>query len=151
MSNNFVPGKILNVYSALRRELGLLAAYELKKYKFGRNQMIAMIHLDEEESATLSELAEVTQSDPASATRTVNSLEKLGWIKKSIDPVDNRKSVVEITAKGRKKAIIARQIRDHLAAKVDAILTTPENVVVGELLEKIVKGLQESRDLQIEL
>lgn len=146
MSNNnhFL---ILDAYSALRRELGVLVGTELSKYKFGRNQMVIIIHLSDHETATLSELSNITMSDPASTTRTISSMEKAGWLKRTANPQDQRQSIVSLTTKGQKQAAIAREVRKALAVKVNHTLTKEEGLLVSKLMSKIVEGLQQNKTL----
>jgi len=146
MSNN-TSLAILDVYSALRREIGLMVSFELNQYNMGRNQMMIVIHLDEHEAATLSEISEITMSDPASTTRTISSMEKAGWIKRTANPHDQRQSMVSLTAKGRKQAVIARKVRKDLAVKVNQTLSKEEGIIVHKLIAKMIEGLQKDRAL----
>lgn len=146
MSNNNSLA-LLDAYSALRREIGLMVSFELNQYKLGRNQMTIVIHLDKNETATLSEISEITMSDPASTTRTINSMEKAGWVKRMANPKDQRQSLVSLTAKGRKQTVMANELRQAIAVKVNQTLSKDEGVLVSKLMTKIVEGLQQSRAL----
>jgi DNA-binding MarR family transcriptional regulator len=135
---------VLDAYSALRREISLVRSVELKALDFGYKQMVILYRLTQGNCA-MGELAEYTQSDKASATRAVESLESAGWVKRIADPADRRKIIIELTARGRQKAAKAIEIRDHIGERVNATLNANEQKELSRLLNKVVEGLQEIR------
>jgi DNA-binding MarR family transcriptional regulator len=135
----------LEVYGALKRELGAISSQELKKYKFGRNQMHVVSSLMRFGPLSTSDLAELTQSDPASTTRTVQALDKLGWIKKVADTKDQRRTLVELTAKGQKHAGKVHAIRETITEQVKKTVSKKELDETVRLLTKIVYSLQQAK------
>jgi DNA-binding MarR family transcriptional regulator len=135
---------VLDSYSALRRELSLIRSVELKSLDFGYKQMMILYRLTLS-NASMGEIADYTQADKASTTRAVESLEKAGWVRRIADDEDRRKIIIELTARGKQKAVKAHEIRDHIGQQVNATLTAAEQKELSRLLNKVVEGLQEQR------
>lgn len=99
-----------------------------------------------ESPASMGELSEFCQSDPAATTRTVASLEKAGLVKRVEDGEDCRRFIIHLTPKGRKRAAIADVIRLRLSEMVNKTLTTEEQIRFVKLLNKVVAGLRKDRN-----
>jgi DNA-binding MarR family transcriptional regulator len=137
--------QVLDAYSALRRELSLMRAAEMKDLAFGHNQLVLIFRLSQS-SAALNELAEYTSSDKASTSRTVASLEEAGFVKRVPHKTDRRISMIELTSKGRKMAEQTTEIRNYIGENVNATLTVAEQKTLASLLNKVVQGLREQRN-----
>ncbi len=74
------------------------------------DQGLILIILDKEEKISQSELGELVFKDYASITRILNLMEKKDFIKKTISSNDRRRSVIEITQKGKKTLTILNPI-----------------------------------------
>jgi DNA-binding MarR family transcriptional regulator len=137
--------EVLDAYSSLRREISLIRAAEMRALDFGYKQMLILYRLTKS-SASMGELAEFSQSDKASATRAVGTMEGSGWVKKVFDPTDRRKVFIELTAQGRRKAAKADVLRHHIGQRVNKTLSVQEQKELARLLKKVVLGLQENRN-----
>lgn len=137
--------EILDHYSGLKRELNLILGQELKKFPFGHKQMTILYYLGRKGSMTMGELAEITQSDKATITRAIASLEESDLIRRDTDKCDSRKSNIQLSAKGRAQSDKAQYIRELIAGKINATLTAKERETAAALLSKIVTGLQAGR------
>lgn len=83
---------------ALLREVGLYPGQEL-----------VMMQLWESGAQRQSALAKVLDSDAATMTRTIQRLEKAGFVRRSPDPTDGRASLVEPTAASH---VLRRQVEE---------------------------------------
>ena len=99
---------------------------ELKKYNFGRSQMMIVSSLSRLGDQTMKDLSAITLSDPASTTRTVHSLEKLGWLKRVVDKEDQRRTLVRLTPKGHRHARDVIAMRQTIAKRIDKCLSVDE-------------------------
>jgi DNA-binding MarR family transcriptional regulator len=135
---------ILDSFSFLRREISLIFAGELKAAALGHQQALILYRLTES-PCTMSELAAHTQSDPAATTRTVAALEKTGLVKRSSDPKDARKTIVQVAAKGRAQAERAFKARNRIGDLINETLSAEERADFCRLLEKVAEGLQSNR------
>jgi DNA-binding MarR family transcriptional regulator len=140
MSNN----NIIDAFSLFRRELSQIAAAKFKGMKLGRSQMIILDHLSMR-PASMGELSDYVQSDPAATTRAVASLKNAGYLRSTCDKLDRRRTLIELTAKGRKKAIFATELRNEIKAKVEKSLTEQEKKQLVELLQKASRALRDQK------
>jgi DNA-binding MarR family transcriptional regulator len=136
--------RVLEAYSMLRREVSLISAAKLKALDFGHKQMMILFRLTQS-PAGMTELADFSQSDKASISRAVDSLEAAGWVKRTVPGEDRRKSVIELTSKGKLKAAKADEIRQHIGEQINQTLNAQEQKELSRLLNKVSSGLQEMR------
>jgi DNA-binding MarR family transcriptional regulator len=132
---------VLEAYTSLRRELNLVLAHELKNAEFGQKQMMILFKL-RKEPASMGEIAEYSLSDKAAVTRAVASLEKAGLVRRAASPEDQRKSIVELTAKGRSKAHEAERVRSVISKCINDTISVKERGQLAMLLQKVVAQLQ---------
>ena len=149
VKNSAAPGgvvdetfELLEAFSALRRELGLILASELKILGLGYNQMLTIYFLCKS-ALPMNELSALSYSDPASTSRTVAALEKIGLVKKASDPADFRRSIVELTKKGETIASEVQRTRRKLGKRFGASLSQEEKKNCLFLLKKIKVELTE--------
>jgi DNA-binding MarR family transcriptional regulator len=139
---------ILDAYSSLRRELSLIFAAQLKDSECGYKQTLILYQLSRaphSKPISMSDLATFSQSDPAATTRTVAALEKFGFVKRVQDETDNRKTLVELTKAGQRKAVHASEARKKIAVMVNETLSVKEREIFADLLGKVANGLKEKK------
>jgi DNA-binding MarR family transcriptional regulator len=88
----------------LREQLGPALGY-------GRGKIKALLLL-EKEPLTLAEMADALQVDRPYTTVTVNHLESLGLVERTIDSRDRRHKLVALTSSGREVVTTARGVLD---------------------------------------
>lgn len=134
---------VLDAYGSLRRELSLILASQLKGAEFGHKQMTILYRLMLSPTS-MGELASFSQSDPGSTTRMVTSLEKAGFVKRLGDELDSRRSIVKLTEKGRRHAVVADEIRNKISQMIEQTLKPEEQLQFVNLLNKVATGLREA-------
>ena len=132
--------EVLESYVLLKRAVAQIRAAELKNLEFGHNQIGILYRLSISD-ATMGELADYSLTDKASVSRTVASLEKLGFVKRVGDKADRRVINIELTAKGKIQAQVAAKIRSSVGKKLDATLNPAEKKQLTLLTQKIVDHL----------
>ncbi|MES1170593.1 MAG: MarR family transcriptional regulator [Leifsonia sp.] len=88
----------------------------------------------EQEPASPSALAERERISPPSMNRTLNALEKAGFITRSPDPADARRVVVSITPSGRDLITETRRLRTAWFSQRLAELTPAERAAFEQLV-----------------
>jgi DNA-binding MarR family transcriptional regulator len=136
---------LIEAYRSFKREIALIASTELKKVSMGEKQMVMLFYLSENKEATASCLAAHTQTDPASVTRALRSLEESGFVRKKVDPQDNRRSHLEITTKGKAKAESLEAIRDNFSSRISRTLSAKELRELERLMRTVAEGLSNQR------
>jgi DNA-binding MarR family transcriptional regulator len=141
---------LLDAFALLRRELSLMVNQELKELNIGPKQMLVLYYLSLHGSASATVLSDYSQSDPAATSRTIASLEKLAWIKRTTDPSDSRRSILVLTASGKKAAQMTKAVRLAIATRLSDTLSVKEQSQLEKLLLKAAESLQNVRSKEQE-
>ncbi|GAA4673409.1 MarR family winged helix-turn-helix transcriptional regulator [Frondihabitans cladoniiphilus] len=102
------------------------------------SQEAVMGHLTRGGAQSTAELARVEGVRPQSMRLTVGGLEELGLVEKTPDPDDARKSLIALTAAGRRTRALAHERRTSiLASRLDQRLDADELACVDRALRLI--------------
>ncbi|WP_240661393.1 MULTISPECIES: MarR family winged helix-turn-helix transcriptional regulator [unclassified Streptomyces] len=102
-------GPISHTIFRIARLHRMLAGALLRDVGLYPGQELVMMQLWETGAQRQSDLAKVLDSDAATMTRTIQRLEKSGFVRRSPDPTDKRASLVEPTAASQ---VLRRQVED---------------------------------------
>ncbi len=100
-------------------------------------QFAALCVIVEKDSSSLTELVQATDIDQATIRGVVSRLKKQELIKLASDPNDQRKVMVQATAKGKKVLSQMVPVAQKITEKTLEKLNAPERVALFHLLEKI--------------
>lgn len=89
----------------------------LREHGLQPGQDVVLLELARLETASQNELAEAVEVDEPSVGRSLARLEANGLIKRSVDPRDSRRRVVELTPTGRKLIPKLKRIYIRLATE----------------------------------
>ncbi len=129
--------------SELRVVLGQLTRRLRAEHRFPLSHGAVLGRLDREETSSIGRLAEAERVRPQSMAQTIADLEASGLISRRRDPSDARRSLVELTPRGR--ATLEEDRRDRagwLAEAIEAGLTPAERRRLAasvELLRRIAE------------
>ena len=107
-----------------------------------RHRMLSV--LAERPGLGVTELANAIGVDQPRASRLVNDAADAGLIRRSPDPRDGRRSVVELTASGRAHLETSRRERRAVVEAGLSGFTESETAAFAELLERFAAALRES-------
>lgn len=116
-------------------------ARERRMVGMARHRMLSV--LAERPGLGVTELAEAIGVDQPRASRLVNDAAESGLIRRRPDPLDGRRSVVELTAAGREHLESTRRER---RATVEAGVTgfsAAETATLADLLERFAAGIRD--------
>lgn len=137
ISNTLIRVTRLHVMRArqLFREVGLHPGHEL-----------LMMHLWDTGPQRQSDLAAAFDTDSASMTRTVQRLERAGFLRRRPDPGDGRATLVETTPAGLGLRRRVEQLWADLEASTTGDMTPEERGVLLHGLERVEDNLTAGRD-----
>jgi DNA-binding MarR family transcriptional regulator len=115
-------GPISHAIFRVARLHRMLAGSLLRRTGLYPGQELVMMHLWDRGELRQSDLVKVLDSDAATMTRTIQRLERAGFVRRRPDPTDARASLVEPTPASR-----------HLRAELDKIWTELERLTVDAL------------------
>jgi DNA-binding MarR family transcriptional regulator len=130
--------------SELRVVLGQLIRRLRAEHRFPLAQGAVLGRLDREGTSSIGALATAERVRPQSMAQTVADLESAGLISRRPDPADGRRTLVELTAEGRRTLAADRRDRDGwLASAISAELSAPERRRLAQAVE-LLRRLGES-------
>jgi DNA-binding MarR family transcriptional regulator len=131
---------LLESYLKIKRVLAALRAQEMKNLDFGANQISVLYRLSLSD-ATMGELVEYASTDKASMTRTIASLVSSGLVRRKSDAEDRRVIRIELTAKGKEKASVAKKVRTNIEKKLEESLSSKDRQAFSSLVDKLTDYL----------
>jgi DNA-binding MarR family transcriptional regulator len=121
--------------SELRVVLGQLSRRLRAKHGFSLAQGSVLGRLDRTGTASIGDLALAEHVRPQSMTQTINDLEADELIARRPDPTDGRRTLIELTDRGRTTLEEDRRQRDTwLANAIANDLTNPEQRQLADVL-----------------
>lgn len=132
--------QVISLISQIRHKANELIMSELEKY--GIKGIVPshgdiLIRLFHNDSVAMSELAAAINKKKNTVTTLVEKLEKLGYVKKTADPDDNRITLVQLTPEGRSLQKVFDNVSQTLLGTVYKGISETEKRDVLEILQKI--------------
>lgn len=137
MTNDWTPyvaaQALLEIFPGLGR---LLASYmrENGEEEATLMQVSVLMHIIKDQPITTSELAKRRKVSLQAASVLVQGLVERGWLTRVPDPHDRRRSLLEVTPEGRKRAQMLREMHLSVIANLLANLTPDELAAAGVFL-----------------
>jgi DNA-binding MarR family transcriptional regulator len=127
----------MNLLTRLSRVVYRRAVPELIGIRI--KEFVALVYLRESGKAAQAKLAETMMMDANNCVILLNGLEESGLIERTRDPLDRRRHIVEITAKGQKALENAERKLETLEDEVLGNLDAPERDQLRDLLAKALE------------
>lgn len=129
---------IAHVCKAHRRKVDELLQSRLGLYA---GQEMLLLQLWSQDGVNQSALADDLCIQPATLTRTLDRLERVGYVQRQPDPDDRRASRVYLTEAGRTLQSQIKAVLEEVEALTFANLTTEEQLLLRRLLMQIEGNL----------
>lgn len=129
--SEFLPFRLNRLADALSTEI--MQVYR-QQYNLSRPEWRVMAHLGVMDSATASELTELTVMDKVKTSRAIAALEERGWAGRQTDRHDRRVAHVSLTEEGRK-------VLDTLAMQMLAAEARATDDLTPEAMANIRKAI----------
>lgn len=124
--------QLVRLLGMLEKECGVVQLTPVQAHALGEIKLLPM---------TVNQLSEQLVVDKSNASRTVSSLQKLGFVSIEADPADKRRQVVAITASGCDVLEQLDQQQNRFFSQVIEHLTESEQLLVKQGMESYLKGL----------
>lgn len=145
---NYNPDDILKLSNQLCFPLYASGKEITRKYKpfldkldLTYTQYIVLMVLWEKDHLSVKEIGEKLYLDSGTLTPLLNKLISKGYIKKEVQPEDNRELIISITKKGKELKNKALSIPSLIASKVK--LSEEEGRELYRLLYKVLEGFKD--------
>ena len=122
------------------RRLQQLVAVELQQFSVTPQQFWVVLLLAQGAVQSVQEVGRRIGIDKPAASRLVETLAKLGWVRYG-ESGDSRRRPVELTARGQKQAERFRQVALDLAAEIEAGITPAQRAAMSYGLGRMIANL----------
>lgn len=134
-------GPVSHAIFRLARLHKLTAGQLLRRVGLHPNQELVMMRLWDAGPQKQSDLAEVMESDSATITRTVQRLERAGFVRRTPSTTDRRVTIVEPTAASHSLRREVEQVWNDLEARTLGDLDDDERAEVLRVLGRLEANL----------
>lgn len=131
------------MWGRVRRKVSLYGHQVLAPHSLNIQQMILLMELADHKSLSAKELSEKTSTDPASTSRSLEAMKKMGWIIRKTDSKDARKSLVMLSSKGQDLCSKVRSLHNKVANHIFKNLSLAEMKAFERVLEKVEEQADE--------
>ena len=136
--------EVVSAAGELRIVLGQLVRRLRSEYSFPISHAAALSRLDREGAQTTSALARAERMRPQSMAQTVAELESAGLVRRRPDPLDGRRTIIELTELGRERLRVDRRRREGWLTEAILSELSPDEqqtlVAALPLLERIARS-----------
>ncbi|MER7576183.1 MarR family transcriptional regulator [Streptomyces sp. NPDC126514] len=130
-----VSGPVSHAIFRVSRLHRMLAGSLLRELGLYPGQELVMMQLWDTGAQRQTELAKVLDSDAATMTRTIQRLEKAGFVRRSPDPTDKRASLIEPTAASQ---ALRRQVEEVWRRLEQLTVADAADDAQGRLLDQLL-------------
>lgn len=135
---------LLELYGLVRRRLSVVASALLKETGLGTRQFIILKALARQGEVTVTELVDMSMTDPGTISRSVAQLKEAGLVDKHQSKKDGRVWTVKLTKKGQAQIPKIHKVYSELSDLCFAKLKTQEKRDLATLLEHVANRLQDA-------
>lgn len=143
---------IIKYASTFYRQMQIYLSGELKPYGIGAGQQFFLEYASRFPGISLSTLANAGGYDAGTATRAIDKLASLGYVRVEQDANDKRARCIYVLPEADETLAAIRQARSSLRKGVTRGMTQEEKLLTGSLLKRLSENaaefMQERRDKQ---
>jgi DNA-binding MarR family transcriptional regulator len=140
------PSSALRNFGFLLKDVSRLSALDFERHANGLDLTMAqckvLAYLQRNEGISQARLAELSDTDPMTLTRTLERMESEGWIERRVDPMDARARQLFLEPAAAPLLREMWRVSDRVRSDAMAGLTAAERAHLMSLLERIHANLE---------
>lgn len=129
--------------SAIYRHMQVLITAELAPYRIGSGQYIFLMAIAFQQPITQKALSERLLIDKTTTAKAITKLEAEGYIRREINPADNRYQLLYLTESGREVVPKVQEALARVKNKIRKGITDEEYDMLLGLLKIVLRNLTE--------
>ncbi|WP_227872188.1 MarR family winged helix-turn-helix transcriptional regulator [Paenibacillus albus] len=129
--------------SAIYRHMQILIASELAPYRIGSGQYIYLMAIASQEAITQKALSEKLLIDKTTTAKAITKLEAEGYVRREIDPADNRYQLLYLTQSGREVVPKVQEALRRVKNKTRKGINDEEYELLLDLLRTVLRNLSD--------
>lgn len=114
---------------------------KLENLELYRGQPPILFTLSEKDGRTQKEIAEIMKNQPATITKTIQRMEKSGFLERRSDSKDKRVMRVYLTQKGKDVIPQVKEILDEIETKMFSNLSIEEKIILKRIFIQVYNNL----------
>ena len=132
--------------SAIYRHMQVLISAELAPYRIGSGQYIFLMAISSRQPITQKELSEKLLIDKTTTAKAITKLEAEGYVRREIDPADNRYHQLYLTDAGREVVPKVQEALARVKSRTRKGIADEEYELFVNLLKIVLRNLTEQED-----
>jgi DNA-binding MarR family transcriptional regulator len=133
---------VLHSFRVMRQALSRAAAAAFSETGVGPRQTQLLREIRRGKSVSQADLSRATSTDPAGLMRSLDALERRGWVKRVACEEDRRRKLVTLTAEGRSAMRLLDARYESLRKLTNRALTLTEREQFSALAAKLAAVLE---------
>ncbi|MDQ6421499.1 MarR family winged helix-turn-helix transcriptional regulator [Paenibacillus sp. LHD-117] len=133
--------------SAIYRHMQVVISAELAPYRIGSGQYIFLMAIAFQQPITQKELSEKLLIDKTTTAKAITKLEAEGYVRREIDPADNRYHLLYLTDSGREVVPKVQEALARVKNKTQKGITDEEYDLLVSLLKIVLRNLTEQEEM----
>ncbi|MWC29784.1 MarR family winged helix-turn-helix transcriptional regulator [Paenibacillus sp. MMS18-CY102] len=129
--------------SAIYRHMQVLITSELAPYRIGSGQYIFLMAIAFQEAVTQKELSEKLLIDKTTTAKAIAKLEAEGYVRREVDPADNRYQLLFLTDAGIEVVPKVQEALDRVKNQTRKGIADEEYSVMMRLLQTVLRNLSD--------
>ncbi|AZN43518.1 MarR family transcriptional regulator [Paenibacillus albus] len=121
----------------------ILIASELAPYRIGSGQYIYLMAIASQEAITQKALSEKLLIDKTTTAKAITKLEAEGYVRREIDPADNRYQLLYLTQSGREVVPKVQEALRRVKNKTRKGINDEEYELLLDLLRTVLRNLSD--------
>lgn len=130
--------------SAIYRHMQVLISAELAPYRIGSGQYIFLMAIAVQQPITQKLLSQQLLIDKTTTAKAITKLEAEGYVRREVDPADNRYHLLYLTDSGRKVVPEVQEALARVKEKTRKGIADEEYDLLLRLLKIVLRNLTES-------
>lgn len=133
--------------SAIYRHMQMLISSELAPYRIGSGQYIFLMAIAYQQPITQKKLSEKLLIDKTTTAKAIAKLEAEGYVRREVDPADNRYQLLFLTDTGHEVVPKVQEALDRVKNKTRKGITDEEYDLFVSLLKSVLRNLTDQEDI----
>ena len=134
------------IISAIYRHMQVLISSELAPYRIGSGQYIFLMAIAFQEPMTQKSLSENLLIDKTTTAKAIAKLEAEGYVRREVDPADNRYHLLYLTKAGREVVPKVQEALNRIKQKTRRGITDEEYQLLLRLLRIVLRNVSGQED-----
>lgn len=134
--------------SAIYRHMQVVISAELAPYRIGSGQYIFLMAIASGQPITQKALSEKLLIDKTTTAKAIAKLESEGYVRREVDPADNRYQLIYLTEAGQVVVPKVQEALNRVKSKTRKGISDEEYDVLLVLLKTVLRNLSESNIIE---